>query len=100
MYIIKKIYLRFFQAIKRILFILQLSLVLRLLLKFLDANASAPVVGFIYRYTDFLIKPFESIFTDIPWQGKLIETSTISAIFGYWILVFVFFRLINLFARH
>ena len=87
------------RVINRLFVLLELSLIIRLVLKFLGASKSALVVNFIYKYTDFLIKPFEGIFSNFYFQGKPVEASTLSAIVGYLIILFVISRIINLFGR-
>jgi hypothetical protein len=98
MRIIKRTYLIIKRIIKRILALAELFLFLRLLLKFLNANPVAPVVNFFYKYSEILIRPFKYIFTDAYWNGKLVETATLSAMIGYIILVFVLLRILNLFS--
>ena len=73
--------------------LLEFFLFLRLLLKFADADSRAPVVDLIYRYTDILVFPFVPIFPDIRILGRLFEISTISAMVGYGILIFIIFKL-------
>lgn len=86
--------------LKRILFLAEFFLFLRLLLKFFSANPQAPVVDFIYRYSDFLVSPFRFIFPDFYWRGTyLIETAAISAMVGYVIITFVIFYLLKLFSQ-
>jgi len=99
MKILTRIYLMIFTTAKKLLFLLEWFLAIRLALKFLNANPLTLVVNFIYKYSDILISPFEFIFSNIYWRGKLIETATISAMVGYLILVFIFFQLLRLFSR-
>src|SRR3989344_2137261 len=81
---------RLFNAVSGLL---EFSLFLRLLLKFVGASSRAPVVDLIYRYTDILVFPFVPIFSDIRLLDRIIETSAISAIIGYGILIFIIFKL-------
>ncbi|UZE93104.1 MAG: hypothetical protein ACKKMV_02545 [Candidatus Nealsonbacteria bacterium] len=97
--LIKKTFKLFKKVVKRLFGLVELFLFLRLLLKFLNANPKTIVISFIYKYSDVLISPFNFIFSDIYWNGKLIETATISAMIGYAIFVFVFLRLLHLFSR-
>ena len=87
------------RIINRLLGLVELTLFLRLLLKFLNANPRAIVVGLIYKYTNMLVAPFEFIFENIYWQDRMIETATISAMLGYAILVFAFLKILHLFTR-
>ena len=96
---IKRIFDLFERVIKRIVGVIELFLFLRLLLKFLNASSRALVVNLIYKYSDILVSPFNFIFQDIYWNGRVIETVTISAMIGYGILVFVLFRFFRLFSR-
>ena len=85
---------RLFNAVSGLL---EFSLFLRLLLKFVGASSRAPVVDLIYKYTDILVFPFVPIFSDIRLLDRMIETSAISAIIGYGILIFIIFKLWDLF---
>ena len=75
----------------RALLLLDGLLVLRVVLKFFGANASALVVGFLYNVTDFFVGPFQSIFPDAFWRSHLVDLVTISAALGY---VFVYFVIV------
>lgn len=97
--VLRKIYSMIFYITERLLVLLEGFLFLRLMLKFLNANSKTLVVNLIYKYSDILISPFDFIFTDIHWKGGVIETTTTSAMVGYWILVWVIFRLLRLFSR-
>ncbi len=99
MKIVKKIYLSIKKTIKKLLVLLELFLFLRLILKFLQANSLSPIVNFIYKYSNALIKPFGLIFSDIYWNNHMIETTTISAMVGYTVLFFVFFYLLDIFLK-
>lgn len=96
---LKSLYYRIEGAVKKVLYLLEVFLFLRILLKFLEANPKALVVGLIYKYTDILIYPFEFIFPDIYWRFYLIEIATISAMLGYWLAVYIIFKLLRLFSR-
>lgn len=99
MRIFSTIHSMIFYAIKRVFFLLEIFLFIRLLLKFLGANSKALTVEFIYQYTDILVSPFNFIFPNIylP-KGYLIETATISAMIGYAILLFIIFQVLRLFS--
>ena len=89
-----------FYAFKRVFFLLEFFLFLRLLLKYSGANPKTLVVELIYQYSDILVSPFEFIFPNIYWpEGRFIEIAVISAIIGYAILVFIIFQLLKLFSR-
>lgn len=89
-----------FYFVKRALFLLEIFLFLRLMLKFFDADPKALVVNLIYKGSDILIWPFKFIFPNIYWNERLIETSTISAMVGYALVVYIFFQLLKLFSKN
>lgn len=96
-----KIYSMIFYIIKKLLVLTEIFLFLRLALKFFSANPETFIVNLIYKSTDIIILPFESIFPDIHWpEGFLIETATISAMIGYLMGVFIIFQLLRLFSRN
>ena len=100
MRILTKIYSLIFYITKRLLYLVEIFLFLRLLLKFLSANPQTLVVNLVYEYSDILVSPFNFIFPNIYWPaGYLIETATISAMIGYALAVFVIFRLLRLFSE-
>lgn len=99
MRILSRTYEMIFYAVKRVFFLLEFFLFIRLMLKFLEANSQTLVVNLIYKYSDILVSPFESIFPNIHWpEGYLIDTTTLSAMIGYTILVFIIFQLLRLFS--
>ena len=97
--IFEKIYSAILRSAKRLFGLLEWFLFLRLVLKFLGASSESLVAAVIYKYSDILIGPFQSIFPDIYFKGRMIETATISAMIGYLILMLIFFRLLGLFSR-
>ena len=79
--------------ILKLLYLLELFLFLRLALKFFGASKNALVAKQIYQWSDFFVSPFESIFPNIFWpKGYLIEASTLVAMAGYALLVYVFLK--------
>ncbi len=99
MRILSRIYSAFLTLISRFFLFLQFFLFLRLLLKFLGANPETLVVGIVYKYSDILVSPFNLIFNDIYLWDLLIETSTISAMIGYAIVMFVIIKALRLFRK-
>lgn len=96
---LKKIYRFIKKTVFRLWTLVEACLFLRLLLRFLGANPLTPVVHFIYKYTYFLIIPFENIFPNKVWWGRVIEISTICAMIGYGLLVFAASRICSLFFK-
>ena len=100
MWILTKMCSLISHIVKKACSLVEFFLFLRLALKFLNANPKTLVVSLIYKYSDILVSPFESIFPNIYWpKGHLIEIATISAMIGYAIVVFIFFQVLKLFFR-
>ena len=97
--VLSNAYSVFLSLLSRIFLIFQLFLFLRLLLKFLGANPEALVVSIIYKYSTVLISPFELIFRNLHLGGRLIEMSTVSAMIGYAIAMFIILRILRLFQK-
>ncbi len=90
----------FADIIKKLLLLTEFFLFLRLILKFLDANPKTFVVSLIYQYSDIFLSPFQSIFPDIYWpRGYSIEVTTIAAMIGYALVVFVIVQILRFFYR-
>ena len=88
------------RIIKKLLFFVEYFLFLRLILKFLSANPQTLVVDIIYEWSDILVSPFEFIFPDIYLPiGYFIDTTTVSAMVGYWIAVYIIFQLLQFLSR-
>ncbi len=87
--------------VKRLFYLTEIFLFLRLILKFLGANPQTLVVDLIYKGSDVLVSPFNFIFPNINWpEGYLIETATISAMIGYALAFFVLLRLLQFFSEY
>ena len=99
MKIISKLYSGILSLISKLFWLFEVFLFLRLLLKFLGASQKAFVVGLIYKYSDILVSPFSSIFSNFYWQDRLVEIVTISAIVGYAIAMFLIFQILRLFSQ-
>jgi len=99
MRILSKVYSVFLSSLSKFFLFLQFFLFLRLLLKFLGANPETLVVSIIYEYSDVLISPFNLIFGDIYLWDLLIEMSTISAMIGYAIVMFIILKVLRLFRK-
>lgn len=97
--ILTNLYSKTFPVTTRLLFLLEVFLFLRLSLKFLGANPKAIIVGIIYKTTEIVIFPFKFIFPNIFLKNYFIEITTLSAMLGYALLVFVIFKLLRLFSR-
>lgn len=96
MRVLSKIYSVFLSLLSKFFLFLQFFLFLRLLLKFLAANSETLIVSIIYKYSDILISPFNLIFNDIYLWDLLIEISTVSAMIGYAIAMFIVLKALRL----
>ncbi len=84
------------KLILNLLYLLELFLFLRLILKFFGASKNALVVRQIYEWSNFFVSPFDSIFPNFWQRGYFIETSVLAAMAGYAILVYAFFKILRL----
>ena len=73
----------FVYFLSRLLLLAELILFLRLVLKFLGANSYAFVVKELYKLTDVMIWPVNSIFPNFYWGERLVDAVAISAMVGY-----------------
>ncbi len=83
--------------LKQVLILVESILFLRLILKFLGASPKAVGINYFYKLSYYFVYPFEGIFPNLFWQNRLIETSTLSALIIYFLLVFVFLRFLKTF---
>ena len=61
-----------------------------------QANSETLVVKLMYKWSDYFVSPFSSIFKDIPlpyYNNYVIDMATLVAMIGYAILIFAFFKL-------
>lgn len=88
----------FLSSLSRYFFILaELSLILRIVLKFLAASSEALIVNLLYKVTDFIIIPFDFIFPNIFLDAdKIIDIVAITSAIGYLLLVAIIVKFINL----
>ena len=96
--IFSKIHSFISSIILKVFCLLEFFLFLRLLLKFLGANPQTLVVDLIYQYSDVLVSPFDFIFRDYFWQGRIIEAATLSAMVGYAIATLTVIKLLRILA--
>lgn len=79
--------------------VLEAFLGLRVVLKYLGANPSTPIVKILYDFTDFLSYPFRKIFSDWVVRGGVVDWTAISAMVGYLILIILIVKLIRIFVK-
>jgi len=100
MKILANIYTIISSIIKNLLGLLEVFLFLRLLLMFLGANSQTLIVSQIYKYSGFFVRPFDFIFKDVYWpEGHIIEVSSITAMLGYALAVFILLQLLQTFSE-
>lgn len=100
MKILTNIYSLISSIIKKLLGLLEMFLFIRLLLKFLGANSQTLVVSQIYKYSNIFVSPFDFILHDIYWpEGHIIEVSSIAAMIGYALAIFIIFQLLQTFSE-
>ncbi|MBI5306667.1 YggT family protein [Candidatus Wolfebacteria bacterium] len=75
---------------------LELLLLIRVILKFLNASSEAPIVKLIYFISNFLIAPFKSIFSNIYLNNNMLDMVAISAIAGYLILTLIILKFLQI----
>ncbi len=79
--------------------LLEFILGLRLLLKFLGAGEQALIVDLLYKATDAIIMPFQSIFPNISVKWWIIDgvvdIVAISAMLGYCILALILLKAVD-----
>lgn len=98
-----KFFVRFYfwvsYILKKVLAFGEAILFLRLALEFLGANPAGFLVFNLYKFTDFLNWPFESIFPNTYLGDRFLDVVTLSAMVGYLVLYFIVVRLLALIAR-
>jgi len=91
-----KVYYKLLETTGGLFGLVELSLFLRLVLKFLNTNPETPVVRFIYGYTNPLIFPFQAILPDVYWRQTFpIENAALAAMIGYWLVYVIFLQILR-----
>ena len=63
--------------------IIELLLIIRLIFKFLVANAGTPFVAWLYGVTARLVAPFAKIIPDMKFSGFVVDFATLAALIAY-----------------
>jgi hypothetical protein len=73
--------------------LLEAGLLLRFVLKLLQANPLAGFTSFIYGLTSIFTAPFEAVFRNARIEGSVFEWTTLLAMFIYWLAAWALIRL-------
>ncbi len=92
---------QFFKVVVLFIFgFLDLTLLIRILLKFIGASTESSFVEFWYKLTNTFYSPFSGTFSDITADKVVFELDTVLAIAVYFCFALLFLKLINsIFAR-
>jgi uncharacterized protein YggT (Ycf19 family) len=90
------IFLKIYQLLWFALGLLESLLVLRMVLKFINANPASGFVSFIYRLTDPFALPFSGIVGTTNFQNSPIEWSTLIAMVVYYVVAYVIIKLLSI----
>ncbi len=81
------------QIIWYVLMVLEAFLLLRFILKLLQANPLAGFTSFIYSVSGFFAIPFEAVFRNLYTQGSFFERTTILAMIIYWLVAWAVIKI-------
>ncbi|MDE2019345.1 MAG: YggT family protein [Patescibacteria group bacterium] len=82
------------QVVWYLLWILEVGLVFRFLLKLFGANPAAGFTSFVYAITYPFVAPFLAVFRITVVAGSVFEWTTLLAMLVYWIIAWAIVRLI------
>ena len=81
------------QIIWYVLYVLEMLLLFRFVLKLLAANGNAGFTSFIYGATNVFVSPFTNVFQVSYVQGSIFEWTTLLAVLVYWIIAVAIIKL-------
>jgi hypothetical protein len=81
------------QIVWYVLGLLEAFLILRFLLKLLDANPAAAFTRIIYGLSGVFTLPFESVFRITQVSGSIFEWTTLLAMVIYWLIAYGLIKL-------
>ena len=84
------------QIVWYIIYVLEVLLAFRFVLKILGANPSAGFTNFIYSITYVFAQPFLSVFRITYVQGSVMEWTTVLSMFVYWIVALAIISLLHM----
>jgi len=82
------------QVVWYLLYLIEVLLAFRFLLKLTEANAGAGFTRFIYDYSRPLVAPFLNVFGITSSDGTIFEWPTLLAMFVYWVIAYAIIKLI------
>ena len=74
------------QIVWYILTILEAVLLLRFILRLLQANPGAGFTDFVYGFSGIFTSPFEAVFRNLYVEGSVFEWTTLLAMLVYWLI--------------
>ena len=84
-----------YDLITIVLWIIEVTMLLRILLKLLGANAGNMIVAFVYSLSGAFAGPFLNMFPDVPLARGVIEPSILIAMVFYAIVAYVLVALLK-----
>lgn len=85
---------RITQIVWYFLYVIETFLVLRFVLKLLQANPNAGFTKLIYQFSSIFTEPFRYVFPTPVVEGSVFEWTTLLALGVYWLLALGIIRLI------
>lgn len=82
------------QIIWYILTIIEVSLLLRFVLKLLAANPNAGFTDFVYSFSGLFTAPFQAVFRNMAVQGSVFEWTTLLAMIVYYVIALILVKLL------
>lgn len=84
-----------------ILLIIETVIAIRVVFKFINAEAANQLVGFVYSLSENFVKPFGGIITNNIKLGKFtIDTTAILALIVYMVIAFILVEMIKVFSTY
>ncbi len=82
--------------LNNILAILEILLIFRIIFRGLQANPGAGVVNFVYTWSDYVLKPVNYIFPNVPVGGSTIDLVAISGMIFYAVIFGIVLKVLRL----
>jgi uncharacterized protein YggT (Ycf19 family) len=90
------IFTRFILSVMSILFtVVEALLLARIVLVFFNANSTNNFVSFIYKYSDYLVKPFQGTWGTIQILGEF--TLDLDALLAWFVYLIIYLLLVEFF---